>query len=116
MSDDDLVDGPSLEQPFWTHARQQDKTPPCQAQCPNSGDIRGWLGLIAQHDKLGLSLEQAYDRAWEKLVQLNPFPATIIATPMAITPIMSVTKIVAHRPHRCPVDVVGYPVGVISPG
>ena len=77
MSGDDRADSVNLDQPFWTHARQQEKTPPCQAQCPNSGDIRGWLGLIAQHDKLGLSLEQAYDRAWEKLVRLNPFPATL---------------------------------------
>ena len=68
---------PGLTQPFWTHARQLEKVPPCQAQCPNSGDIRGWLGIIAQHEKLGLSLEQAYDRAWEKLVQLNPLPATV---------------------------------------
>jgi NADPH-dependent glutamate synthase beta subunit-like oxidoreductase/Pyruvate/2-oxoacid:ferredoxin oxidoreductase delta subunit len=77
MSQDEERTNPSLDQPFWTHAQQQEKTPPCQAQCPNSGDIRGWLGIIAQRDKLGLSLEQAYDRAWERLVQLNPFPATI---------------------------------------
>lgn len=77
MSSDNRADNPNLDQPFWTHARQQDKTPPCQAQCPSSGDIRGWLGIIAQRDKLGLSLEQAYDRAWQKLVQLNPFPAAL---------------------------------------
>jgi NADPH-dependent glutamate synthase beta subunit-like oxidoreductase/Pyruvate/2-oxoacid:ferredoxin oxidoreductase delta subunit len=77
MSQDEERANPSLDQPFWTHAQQQEKTPPCQAQCPNSGDIRGWLGIIAQRDKLGLSLEQAYDRAWERLVQLNPFPATL---------------------------------------
>jgi NADPH-dependent glutamate synthase beta subunit-like oxidoreductase len=77
MNDADEPNGPGLDQPFWTHAQQQEKTPPCQAHCPNSGDIRGWLGIIAQRDKLGLSLEQAYDRAWERLVQLNPFPATI---------------------------------------
>ena len=23
------------------------KTPPCQAACPNCGDIRGWIGIIA---------------------------------------------------------------------
>jgi len=69
--------GPALDQPFWTHAQQLEKTAPCQAQCPNSGDVRGWLGLIAQREKLGLSLEQACDRAWERLVALNPFPATI---------------------------------------
>jgi NADPH-dependent glutamate synthase beta subunit-like oxidoreductase/NAD-dependent dihydropyrimidine dehydrogenase PreA subunit len=68
---------PRADQPFLTLAQQLEKTPPCQAQCPNSGDVRGWLGVIAQRDSLGLSLEEAYDRAWEKLVQLNPFPATI---------------------------------------
>jgi len=70
-------DAAPVEQPFWTRAQQLEQTPPCQAQCPNSGDIRGWLGIIAQHEKNGLSLEEAYDRAWQKLVDLNPFPATI---------------------------------------
>ena len=51
--------------------------PPCQAGCPNSGDIRGWLGLIAQHEKLGLSLEEAYGKAWKKIAEFNPFPATL---------------------------------------
>lgn len=74
----DTEDGrASTVQPFWTRARQLEKLPPCQSACPNSGDIRGWLGIIAQHDRLGLSLEQAYDRAWERLVELNPLPATI---------------------------------------
>ena len=77
MSTDNRPESWSLAQPFWTRARQLEKTPPCQTQCPNSGDIRGWLCAIAQHDKLGLSLEQAYDRAWKNLVQLNPFPATL---------------------------------------
>jgi len=56
---------------------QVEKLPPCQAGCPNSGDIRSWLGVIAQHDKLGLGLETAYDRAWEKIAERNPFPATL---------------------------------------
>ena len=65
------------QQPFRTLAQQLEKTPPCQAQCANSGDIRGWLGLIAQHEKIGLTLDEAYDKAWEKLTELNPLPATI---------------------------------------
>jgi NADPH-dependent glutamate synthase beta subunit-like oxidoreductase/NAD-dependent dihydropyrimidine dehydrogenase PreA subunit len=77
MAKHDNPGQPRLEQPFWTHAQQMEKLPPCQAQCPNSGDIRGWLGIIAQREKTGISLEQAYDQAWEKLVQLNPFPASI---------------------------------------
>jgi len=62
---------------FWIHPEQLPKLPPCQAHCPNSGDIRGWLGIIAQRDKTGLSLEEAFDRAWLRLVEFNPLPATI---------------------------------------
>ncbi len=62
---------------FWTHAQQLEKIPPCQAQCPNSGDIRGWLGIIAQHEKNGLTLDEAYDKAWQRIVQFNPLPATL---------------------------------------
>jgi formate dehydrogenase major subunit len=65
------------QQAFWTHAQQLEKLPPCQAQCPNSGDIRGWLGIIAQHEKIGLTLHEAYDKAWDKLTELNPLPATM---------------------------------------
>lgn len=65
--------GPS----FQTLARQLDKLPPCQAQCPNSGDVRGWLGVIAQHGKNGLSLDEAYDAAWRMIAERNPLPATI---------------------------------------
>ena len=62
---------------FLTHAQQLEQRPPCQVGCPNSGDVRGWLGIIAQRRKHGLSLEQAYGEAWKRLVELNPFPATI---------------------------------------
>jgi len=62
---------------FTINPEQLDKTPPCQMHCPNSGDIRGWLGIIAQRDKTGLSLEEAFDRAWLRLAEFNPMPATI---------------------------------------
>ncbi len=65
------------EQSFLTRAQQLEQRPPCQVGCPNSGDVRGWLGIIAQRRKHGLSLEQAYSAAWNQLVELNPFPATI---------------------------------------
>ena len=65
------------EQPFRTLAHQLEKSPPCQAGCPNSGDIRSWLGIIAQHKKTGLSLDEACDLAWETLVDRNPLPATL---------------------------------------
>ncbi len=67
----------AIEQSFLTHAQQLEQRPPCQVGCPNSGDVRGWLGIIAQRRKHGLSLDQAYAAAWNRLVELNPFPATI---------------------------------------
>ena len=62
---------------FRIRARQLEKLPPCQAQCPNSGDVRGWLGVIAQHEKNDLPLDEAYDKAWQMIAELNPLPATI---------------------------------------
>jgi len=62
---------------FRTYAQQLEKQPPCQAQCPNSGDVRGWIGIIAQHEKNGLTLDEAYDKAWERIAEVNPLPATI---------------------------------------
>ncbi len=54
-----------------------EKLPPCTGNCPSSNDIRGWLTIIAQHEKLGLSLEDALDRAWQIEVETNPFPAVM---------------------------------------
>jgi len=51
------------------------KLPPCTKTCPCDNDIRGWLTVIAQREKAGLSLEAAYDRAFEIEAETNPFPA-----------------------------------------
>ena len=77
MSITDTKTGAAAELPFQVYARQLERLPPCQASCPNSGDIRGWLGIIAQREKNGLSLDEAYDAAWRRLVEFNPLPATI---------------------------------------
>lgn len=58
-------------------AQQVGKLPPCQMQCPNSGDVRGWIGTIAQHEKNGLTLDAAYDEAWTMIARLNPLPASL---------------------------------------
>ena len=62
---------------FRILAQQAEKMPPCQVQCPNSGDVRGWLGVIAQREKNGLELDKAYDKAWEMIAERNPLVATI---------------------------------------
>ncbi|MFB3826898.1 MAG: FAD-dependent oxidoreductase [Bryobacteraceae bacterium] len=55
--------------------RYIEKTPPCIGQCPGGTDIRGWLTTIAQAEAYGRTYEQAYELAWKKIVDRNPFPA-----------------------------------------
>lgn len=62
--------------PAWRPV-QAAKTPPCQAACPNCGDIRGWIAAVAQRRQTGLSRSQAYAQAWRMLTDVNPFPATL---------------------------------------
>ncbi len=56
---------------------QLDKLPPCRAGCPSGANIRDWIAIIAQRDRIGLSKEEAYARAWSRIVECNPFPATM---------------------------------------
>ena len=56
---------------------QTEKLPPCGSNCPSGGSVREWIGLVAQRDKLGLTKVEAYRRAWETIVDRNPFPATM---------------------------------------
>lgn len=52
------------------------KAAPCQTVCLAGTDVRGVLALLAQREKLGLSEEEAFERAWQLVVNTNPFPAT----------------------------------------
>ncbi|HEX6850837.1 MAG TPA: FAD-dependent oxidoreductase [Candidatus Polarisedimenticolaceae bacterium] len=54
-----------------------EKVPPCQCGCPNGNDVRGWIAEIAQRHKTGVDKETAFRRAWERLTEANPFPATM---------------------------------------
>jgi NADPH-dependent glutamate synthase beta subunit-like oxidoreductase/ferredoxin len=56
---------------------QSEKTPPCSAGCATGADVRGWINVIAQRGKLGLSIEEAYARAFGMVTAVNPFPATL---------------------------------------
>ncbi len=56
---------------------QIDKLPPCRANCPSGANIRDWIATIAQRDRIGLSKEEAYARAWNAIVEYNPLPATM---------------------------------------
>jgi NADPH-dependent glutamate synthase beta subunit-like oxidoreductase/Pyruvate/2-oxoacid:ferredoxin oxidoreductase delta subunit len=54
-----------------------EKEPPCIGRCPSGNDVRGWITTIAQRDKLGLTVEQACEKAWRLAVETNPFPAVM---------------------------------------
>jgi NADPH-dependent glutamate synthase beta subunit-like oxidoreductase/Pyruvate/2-oxoacid:ferredoxin oxidoreductase delta subunit len=57
--------------------QQVEKSAPCQGGCANCGDIRGWIGAVAQREKTGLSRAEAYEQAWRIITDVNPFPATL---------------------------------------
>ncbi len=67
--------GAAATQMSTERPQQQEKHPPCVDHCPSGTDIRGWISTIAQREKLGLSEEEAYNKAWHMLVETNPFPA-----------------------------------------
>jgi NADPH-dependent glutamate synthase beta subunit-like oxidoreductase/ferredoxin len=56
---------------------QKGKIAPCQTGCATSGDVRGWIAAVAQREKLGLSREEAYARAWRMITDVNPFPSVM---------------------------------------
>ncbi len=47
----------------------------CAMGCLAGTDVRTVVSLLAQHEKLGLTQDQASARAWHLLVETNPFPA-----------------------------------------
>ena len=36
--------------------KYSEKLPPCTGHCPSGNDIRGWLTVLAQREKMGLSV------------------------------------------------------------
>jgi len=57
--------------------QQVEKRPPCQTDCPNCGDIRGWIGVVSQRQKNGMSRTAAYQQAWNMITDVNPFPSVL---------------------------------------
>ena len=51
------------------------KTAPCIHSCPSGTDVRGWLVALAQHQAYGRTPAQAFELAWRKILEHNPFPA-----------------------------------------
>jgi NADPH-dependent glutamate synthase beta subunit-like oxidoreductase len=57
--------------------QQNEKGAPCMADCPAGNDVRGWLNTISQHTKVGKSLDEALDQAFQMLVTTNPLPGVL---------------------------------------
>lgn len=57
--------------------RQVLKAAPCGVACPSGTKIRQWLQAIAQREKLGLNQDEAFEKAWNILVDTNPFPSVM---------------------------------------
>jgi NADPH-dependent glutamate synthase beta subunit-like oxidoreductase len=57
--------------------QQVTKLAPCLAQCPAGNDVRNWLNTISQHTKVGKSLDDAMDAAFQVLAATNPLPAVL---------------------------------------
>ena len=76
---------PSIDAPAAAHTLaavlrcplQVEKPAPCSAGCATGVDVRGWIAIIAQGHKLGLTNEEAYARAFGVVTAVNPFPATL---------------------------------------
>ena len=74
---DDLTDkifqaDRSYKCPTYVH-----KTPPCQGSCPSGHEIRGWLAIARQMDKPPSKDTTWQQYAFERMVEANPFPATM---------------------------------------
>lgn len=57
--------------------QQLEKAAPCQGACVSGGDVRGWIGAIAQRHRRGMTDEEAITEAWRLLTETNPFPGVL---------------------------------------
>ena len=64
--------GHSHRCPTYVH-----RTPPCQGSCPSGHDIRGWLAIARGIDKPPVDGMAWQEYAFLRLVEANPFPATM---------------------------------------
>ena len=52
------------------------KTPPCSNSCPNETNIRELLTTISHTEGLGRTYKESFEKAWNILIEKNPFPST----------------------------------------
>ena len=62
----------SYKCPTYVH-----RTPPCQGACPSGHEIRGWLAIARGMDKPPVKDMKWQEYAFNRMVEANPFPATM---------------------------------------
>ncbi len=62
----------SYKCPTYVH-----RTPPCQGSCPSGHDIRGWLAIARGQDKPPVEGMSWQEYAFLRMVEANPFPASM---------------------------------------
>ena len=62
----------SYKCPTYVH-----RAPPCQGSCPSGHDIRGWLSIARGMDKPPVAGQAWQEYAFNRMVEANPFPATM---------------------------------------
>ena len=62
----------SYKCPTYVH-----RTPPCQGSCPSGHEIRGWLAIARGMDKPASKETKWQEYAFQRMVEANPFPATM---------------------------------------
>ena len=62
----------SYKCPTYVH-----KTPPCQGSCPSGHEIRGWLAIARGMDKPPSEDMPWQEYAFNRMLEANPFPATM---------------------------------------
>ncbi len=62
----------SYKCPTYVH-----KTPPCQGSCPSGHEIRGWLSIARGMDKPPSEDMPWQEYAFNRMLEANPFPATM---------------------------------------
>ena len=53
------------------------KLAPCMHTCPQGTPVREAINTISLHEKHGLTLDEAFTKAWETWTDVNPFPAIL---------------------------------------
>ncbi len=62
----------SYKCPTYVH-----RAPPCQGSCPSGHDIRGWLSIARGMDKPPVEGMTWQEYAFHRMVEANPFPASM---------------------------------------